>query len=102
MKRIRARVIGPMPPFYCIADALWGEGADVDSDGDSGTRESTDWRELTLELRSSNGLRIDVDPIPEDRNVVELRSESTELLSQTLAYLENCGSVARIDSDGGL
>ena len=99
MNRIFAKVIGQMPPYYQVADALWGEGADVDSDGDSATPESTDWRELTLILRPSYDLRIDIDPSPDDRNVVELRSESPELLDQTLAYLEKCGSVARIDSN---
>lgn len=102
MNKVLAKVIGPMPPFYRIADALWGEGADIDSDGDSDTPESTDWRELTLILRPSDELRIDIDPVREDRDLVEITSESPELLSQTLAYLEECGSVARIDTDSSV
>ena len=88
-----------MPPYYKVASELWGDGAAFDSDGDSYDPESTEWRELTLIRGPKYDLRIDIDPTPEDRDVIELKSDSTELLSRTIAYLEKCGSVARINAD---
>lgn len=99
MKKISAKVIGQMPPYYRVACALWGEDTNIDSDGDSSTPESTDWRELTLIRRPDYDLRIDIDPTPEDRDTVELRSESTELLDQALAFLEEYGSVTRLNTE---
>ena len=102
MIKLRARVIGPMPAFYKVAHAIWGSDTDFDSDGDSYNPESTDWRELSLTRRPEYDLRVDIDPAPEDRNIVTLRSESEELVQQVLVYLESCGSIARLDPESAV
>ncbi len=88
-----------MPPYYKVAYELWGHGVDFDSDGDSYDPESTEWRELTLIRRPKYDLRIDIDPTPEDRNIIELRSDSSELIRRTLVFLETAGSVVTLDSN---
>ncbi len=93
MHRAFARVVGQMPPFGQVAHALWGDDADVDSDGDSETPESTNWRELTLILRPEYALRIDIVPTKDNRDIIELRSDSADLLNRTLAFLEKRGSI---------
>ena len=98
MKKVFAKVVGPMPPFYKVGYELWGDGADFDSDGDSHDPESTEWRELTLIKRPKYDLRIDIDPISEDRDIIELQSESSDLIRRTLAYLVGTGSVVALES----
>ena len=44
---------GKRPPFYELAQHLWGVGCDVDSDGNSSNPDATDWTELTIRLRYS-------------------------------------------------
>lgn len=92
MIKQKLEVIDKMPPFYKIADALWGVGANIDSDGNSVAPDSTDWTELTLILRSDETQRIDIDPI-EESNDLMLRSESSDLLHKALSYLKNYGAI---------
>jgi len=54
-----AEVIGNLPPFYRVAEAIRGCGVDFDSDGDSSTPEDTNWRELTLTQKSCRGVIVD-------------------------------------------
>ena len=53
---------GPRPPYYAVAEHLWGPGCNIDSDGDSFPRDASNWTELTIVLRSGFGRRVDVDP----------------------------------------
>ncbi len=93
----RARVIGPMPLFVKVAEALWGVGVDYDSDGDSSFPEDTNWRELTVILRPDYDERVDIDPDGDDRNSIILRSDSQVLLTRTLNFLVSCGAVRQFD-----
>jgi hypothetical protein len=94
--KIACRVIGPMPPYWQVADAVWGKGAEIDSDGDSATPDDTNWRELTLVLRSDRDQRLDIDPLETDRDTVELSATSSELLKRLLGYLRDEGSLRAI------
>ena len=71
-------LIGSLPPFYEIAEYLWGKGVEIDSDGDSYDPKSTNWTELASILRSDKAQRIDIDPI-EGRNDLMLKTTSKEL-----------------------
>lgn len=92
MIKQKLKVINKLPPYYKIADALWGADANIDSDGDSVTPDSTAWTELTLILRSDETQRIDIDPIEESKDLM-LKSGSSDLLHKTLSYLKNYGSI---------
>jgi hypothetical protein len=45
---------GSRPPFYRVAQHLWGAGCNFDSDGDSDFPDARDWTELTVVLRDEN------------------------------------------------
>ena len=93
----KAKVIGNMPPFYEVAEAIWGRGVDIDSDGDSSHPEDTNWRELTVTLRPDCDQRLDIDPTEKDRDIVFLRATSHEILERALDFLEGVGALARAD-----
>lgn len=93
----RVQVIGPMPPYFKVAEALWGVGVDFDSDGDSSFPEDTCWRELTVILRPDYDERIDIDPDDDDRNSIIVKSDSQALLARTLHFLVSCGAVRLLD-----
>jgi hypothetical protein len=80
---------GPRPPFYSVAEYLWGAGCNVDSDGDSDPADSSDWTELTLILRTDpgEGPRVDVDPLDGPALVLWIRSEDERLAERTAAFL---------------
>ena len=86
-------VIGPMPPFYEVAYALWGKGIDFDSDGDSADPESTTWRELTVILRPNYEERVDIDPLQDDANKLKIQATSSDLLDRTCNYLHSVGAI---------
>jgi hypothetical protein len=79
---------GPRPSYVEVADHLWGEGCNIDSDGDSDPRDATDWTELTLILRPDLEERVDVDPI---EGAVPLtlwiRSDDEALAARTATFL---------------
>ena len=89
-----AKVVGAMPPYYEVAYALWGEGVDFDSDGDSSTPEATDWRELTVILRADVGQRVDIDPTDRDQDIVKIVATSSQLLEQTCEFLKAAGALS--------
>ena len=95
---IHMRVVAPLPPYYCIAYALWGEGVDFDSDGDSNDPESTTWRELTIILRPDYKERLDIDPLKDDRNLLVMKATSNELLVSAYNFLRSRNSVVRVDA----
>ena len=77
---------GPRPPFYLVAQYLWGT-ADFDSDGNSTVPESVDWTELTLTNRQDPSQRVDVDPIADEPLQLEVRSTSHELARAVADFL---------------
>lgn len=85
------QVIGPMPAFPELAEALWGCAADVDSDGDSATAASTNWRELTLALRPACTERVDIDPLNGNRDRLRVRASSSQLLDRACGFLIDAG-----------
>ena len=78
-----------LPPYYEIANFLWGVEADIDSDGNSENPDSLDWNELTLILRSNPEHRIDIDPDPNDDGLLIVKSEIEELLLNTVEFLKS-------------
>jgi hypothetical protein len=87
------KVVGPMPPFYKIAEALWGSGTDYDSDGDSETPDSTNWTELTLTNRQDIKQRIDIDP-SEKPDHIFLRGSSENLVVRVQEILREYGAIS--------
>ena len=90
---------GNHPPFYELAQHLWGVGCDVDSDGNSSRPDATDWTELTFRLRPSGSERIDIDPIGfADPLVLSIRSEDEELASRAAIFLQHVtgGDLVRV------
>lgn len=78
---------GPRPPFYEVAQALWGN-ADFDSDGDSDTPDAVDWTELTLSRRPDEVERVDVDPVGGAGPLVLcIKSENAELTRRAADFL---------------
>lgn len=78
---------GPRPPFYQVAEHLWGAGCNIDSDGDSRTVGDTQWTELTIELRGADEQRVDVDPISADPLVLQVRSFSAHLAEEVAKFI---------------
>lgn len=78
---------GPRPPYYQVADHVWGPGCDLDSDGNSATRDDRTWTELTLILRSSPDLRVEIHPASVEPLVLAIRSSHRPLCLATAEYL---------------
>ncbi len=95
----KVRVTGPMPPFVELAYAVWGHGADFDSDGDSVRPDSTSWTELTLILRPGHNERVDIDPCEDDDTTLRIRATSHQLLEGIVGVLLQSGAVAHADTD---
>lgn len=84
--------IGPMPPYYLIADVLWGKDRDIDSDGDSSHPDDLDWSELTLVLRA-DGQRLEIDPLGNDRWQLRVKGSTRALVEKAIEFLRSCGAV---------
>lgn len=81
---------GNRPPYYALAEHVWGLGCDIDSDGNSSTPDATDWTELTIRLRSKAEERIDVDPVGSTEPLVlSIRSENGELAHRAAVFLRD-------------
>jgi len=93
--RIKVQCGRELPSLNAVVGHLWGAGANVDSDGDCSDPDGRVWTELSLELRSSPGLRVDVDPIELQPFVLEVRSTDGSLAGELAIYLakESGGSV---------
>jgi hypothetical protein len=75
---------GPRPPFYLVAQHLWGADCNFDSDGNSQTPEDTGWTELTVALRDATGhevqgKRVDVEPSSHEPLVLRVSSADLAL-----------------------
>ena len=96
MARFLLTAPGPRPPYFRVAEHLWGQGCDFDSAGDSSEPEATDWTELTVTLRSKPweqdaGVeeRIDIDPVDAgDPLVLAISSDSEALARRTAEFLQ--------------
>ena len=93
MIEVEIEIIGPMPAYYKIADHIWGVDADIDSDGNSETADSTDWNELTIILRSDREQRIDIETISKKKNSLLLCASSNELSESAMRFLREHGSI---------
>lgn len=86
---------GPRPPYYRLAEHLWGADCNFDSDGDSAHPEATDWTELTVTLRTASSepylgdpQRVDVDPLQEGTSLVlSIVSDSENLARRAADFL---------------
>lgn len=88
----RIELIGELPAYYKIADVLWGVDADIDSDGNSETAESTSWSELTLILRSDTEQRLEIDPDEKGERFLLVSSMKEDLVTKTIDYLKKFGA----------
>jgi hypothetical protein len=78
---------GERPPFGELAEHLW-PGCDFDSDGNSLEPQSTNWTELTLQLRPRYSERVDVDPVSESPLILAIRSATPTLAMSAAAFLQ--------------
>ena len=92
MNEHKIELVGELPPFYKISDVLWGVDADIDSDGNSETANSTNWNELTLILRRDREQRVDIDPDEFDERYLIVSSKSEDLVMKTINYLKEYGA----------
>jgi len=85
----RYRIInpGPRPPYYRLGDHLFGEDANIDSDGNSESLEDTTWTELSVSLRDGKSPYVNIDPVSYDPLVLEISCFSSELAKKTAEYL---------------
>jgi len=89
MPRYLLTASGPRPPYYSLAEHLWGAGCDFDSDGDSKEPDATDWTELTVILRSAPEQRVDIDPVDDQELLVlAIRSDCEELARRAAEFLQ--------------
>jgi|SRR5687768_14211436 hypothetical protein len=81
---------GSRPSSHDVAEHLWGQGCDYDSDGNADQPESVSWTELTAALRPDCEQRIDVDPL-DDREplVLVIRSEHEPLARRAAIFLQS-------------
>jgi len=84
---------GDMPPYCELAYYLWGSETDFDSDGDSETPQSIEWRELTLIRRPGYDQRIDIDPDPASKDRLIIRGSTKELAERAIDFLRNKGAI---------
>jgi len=85
-------VVGPMPPFYKLAEVLWGSGTDYDSDGDSEHPDYTNWTELTLTNRQDATQKIDIGSM-EKPNQIVLRGSSEILVARVQEIFREYGAI---------
>lgn len=79
------------PRFKDIAHFLWGEGVDLDSDGNSETPDDRNWTELTLINRNDGSERIDIDPVSYDPLILKIVGHKG-MVSRVAVFLsEACG-----------
>ena len=88
---------GPRPPYYQVAEHLWGADCTFDSDGNSAHPEATDWTELTVTLRSNSWeqdlqepQRVDVDQVQEGAPLVlAIESDDENLARRVAEFLQH-------------
>lgn len=88
---IRVNAVGRRPACWRIAEHLWGENCNVDSDGDSRSQDDEKWTELTLLLRGQSDQRVDVDPVADEPSFLEVRSTNRALAEKVAAFISGAG-----------
>jgi hypothetical protein len=79
---------GPRPPFYRVAQYLWGTDCNYDSDGDSQTPADNQWTELTVSLRDApESQQIDINPVSSAPLVLAVRSADPQLAMQVALFI---------------
>jgi hypothetical protein len=78
---------GLRPPFFHVAEHLWGAGSNIDSDGNSNTSDDRQWTELTVILRSDPEQRVDIDPISNDPLILAVRSSHQSLCKMAAEFI---------------
>ena len=96
ISRINIRVVGPRPPFYQVAEYLWGRHVDIDSDGNSVTPNDPNWTELTIICRSDNDARVDIDLIDKESSILIIKSESRECAEKVRDFLIQFGAAENV------
>ena len=83
---------GPRPPFYEVVDHVYGVAADVDTDGNSQTRDAVDWTELYMARRPEMRPVVSVFPLDCESLVLCIESSSEPLARKAAEYLRyRCG-----------
>ena len=91
---VEANVVGDMPAFSEVVEAVWGRGIDFDSDGDSGNPNDTTWRELTATLRPKYDQRLEVFPLSEEaRDTIRIESTHEQVVSRAADFLVHVGAI---------
>ena len=80
---------GSRLPYYKVAYYLWGEGANIDSDGNSANQEDTSWIELSVHFSEDESPCVHVNPISENPLTLEVRSISYEFARKTSEFVSN-------------
>lgn len=80
---------GPRPPFFEVVDHVYGSDANVDTDGDSSSRQATDWTWLHMQLREPPYREQPVIEVAmlEGENVMRIASDSPDLAEKTALFL---------------
>jgi hypothetical protein len=80
---------GPRPTVVRIAEFLWGEYCDYDSDGNSRRPDSTDWTELDIALRPFRREWLAITAVKAPQLVLRIRASSPELAHRGASFLKN-------------
>ena len=79
------------PKFEDVAHFLWGEGVNLDSDGNSETPDDRNWTELILVNRNDGSERIDIDPVSYNPLILRI-VDHKNLVTKAAQFLsEACG-----------
>lgn len=83
---------GLRPPFYEVVDHVYGHDSNVDTDGNSMSREAVDWTDLYMAQRPEMDPVVPVFPMNLDATVLCIESSSESLARRTAEYLHHrCG-----------
>lgn len=83
---------GLRPPFYEVVDHVYGRDSNVDTDGNSMTRDAVYWTELYMAQRPEMEPVVSVLPMNLDGTVLCIESSNEPLARRTAEYLHRrCG-----------
>lgn len=98
MKIFKVTVHKPRPDFRVLIDLLFGEGWNVDTEGDADPVWSRDWRELSIKDRESDTPKLEVYAAADDPTRFEVRSDAALLAELAAIYLYSyCGEALELD-----
>jgi hypothetical protein len=85
--KIRITTLEPRPDFRLVIAFLWGDGHNVDSDGNSYNPASREWTELYLSDRETTEPPVTVSPDQDSPLVLSVESDSTTLAARVAFFL---------------